>query len=163
MAIGDNQLSELLDRAAARRLTDRDYQRLDRAIEVRGDGNVVLSGKYNVRLDHGQDIQFGDRIYNGYSAENVREAIAQVMRHRSDDEIGPLYGVSGLVITLGVLVAFVGVALFGYGIYQMMSSPFDSLESGPPTVVFQGFGLAFVGIVIGNVGRLLRGWREGRR
>lgn len=163
MGTTDRELTQLLDRAAARRLSERDMQRLGGAIDVRGTGNVVLNGKYNVRMGQGRNIHFGDRIYTGYSAENVREAIQEALRHHSGDEIGPLHGVSGLVITVGVLIALLGAGLFGYGVYRMVSAPFDSLAAGPPAVVFQGFGLTFAGIVVGNVGRLMRAWHEGRR
>lgn len=153
---GSDEAVQILDRITRDTYTERDVARLRHLISVRGDHNVVQVGRTNVRLDQASNIHIGDRIYRGADADQIRSVLADL----APDGRGSLRGLSGFVITLGLVIALVGMAMFFSGLLTLMGS--EEVPTGPPPVVLQGFGLAFVGVVVGILGQLLRGWERPR-
>ena len=158
MAPTDN-LGAILDRIATDTYSPDDLRRLRREMKVRGDKNVVQLGRYNVRMERGNNVHIGDRIYRGLEAEAIRDVLADVASGQIGR--GSLRGFSGFVITLGSLIALAGAAMFFYGLLTAMGS--QGIPSGPPPVLLQGFAIAFVGVVVSAVGQLIRGWEKARR
>lgn len=74
-----NDLNAILERIAAGIHTEEDIVALRCALVVSGEQNVVQLGKYNINISQGQDIQIGDRTYEGLSAEAIREVITVVL------------------------------------------------------------------------------------
>lgn len=153
------EVRELLDRVAHDAYTDADLDRLRQLVKVRGDGNTIQVGRYNVRLDNARNIHIGDQVFRGVDADVLRDVLHDVARgqlHR-----GSLRGFSGAIITIGMLTALGGMALFFYGLVSLMgSSPFPNKFSGPPNEVIIGFSLVVAGILVGAVGQLIRGWER---
>lgn len=158
MATSD-ELRTILDRIASDTYSSDDLRRLRREITVRGDKNMVQLGRYNVRMDRGNNVHIGDRIYRGIEADAIRDVLADVASGQIGR--GSLRGFSGFVITVGMLVALAGAAMFFYGLLTAMGS--TDIPSGPPPVLLQGFAIAFIGVVVGAVGQLIRGWEKARR
>ena len=90
-----NSLVAILDRVEAGRASAEDRVRLRNALLVNGEGNVVQLGKHNVRMDHGENIQIGDRIYQGVSAEAIRKANKDVLRESDATEVVDLAAAEG--------------------------------------------------------------------
>jgi|GEM_PF-6665911 len=107
----------------------------------------------------------------GYVEGNVRTGRDYIGRDKNDihDSSGLYYvttasGISRFLIVVGFLLAFTGFGLFGYAIFDSM---FQDIGTGEPGDVSQpdfamlerwapiGFGLMFVGIVVGNIGLLM--------
>lgn len=158
MATSD-ELRTILDRIASDTYSSDDLRRLRREITVRGDKNMVQLGRYNVRMDRGNNVHIGDRIYRGIEADAIRDVLADVASGQIGR--GSLRGFSGFVITVGMLIALAGAAMFFYGLLTAMGS--TDIRSGPPPVLLQGFAIAFIGVVVGAVGQLIRGWEKARR
>ncbi len=154
-----DELGTILDRVATDTYSQEDLRRLRQEIKVRGDKNVVQLGRYNVRMDQGNNVHIGDRIYRGLEADAIRDVLADV----ASGQIGRGYlrGFSGFVMTLGIVIVLVGMAMFFYGLLSVMGS--SGIPSGPPPVLLQGFGIAFVGVVVAAIGQLIRGWEKSRR
>ena len=150
-------LTAVLDRVARNAPTSSDTERLRRLVQVRGDGNSVQLGRHNISLQAGGDIHVGDRVYRGVEAYMIREALTELVYPSP----GLLHSFGGRVITIGMIVALVGMAMFFVGLISPMQGPptFD----GPPAEVIRGFGIAFVGVMIGAVGGLIRGWERPHR
>jgi hypothetical protein len=143
------ELQDILDRVATDSYTEADIRRLAGAVRVRGDRNTVQVGGYIVRLREGRDIHIGDRIYQDVEAEMIRDVLADVVQIGR----GSLRGFSGFIITVGVLIAPVGMAMFVYGLITMMAAP--GIPSGPDPLVLQEFAIAFVGLVVAGLGQRL--------
>lgn len=154
-----NELTAILDRVASNTYSTDDLRRLRHDITVRGNGNTVQLGRYNVRMEHGNNVHIGDRIYRGLEAEAIRGVLEDVAGGQIGR--GSLRGFSGFVITIGFVIALAGMAMFFYGLISVMGS--EGIPSGPPPVLLQGFGIAFVGVVVGALGQLIRGWERSRR
>jgi hypothetical protein len=75
-------LTAILDRIASDTYTTNDLDLLGRAMRVRGDKNVVQLGRYNVRLERGDNVHIGDRIYQGVEADAIRSALQDVVQDR---------------------------------------------------------------------------------
>ena len=80
-------LTAILDRIASDTYTTNDLDLLGQAMRVRGDKNVVQLGRYNVRLERGDNVHIGDRIYQGVEADAIRSALQDVVQDRG--QIGP--------------------------------------------------------------------------
>jgi hypothetical protein len=158
MATSD-ELSSILDRIASDTYSADDLHRLRREITVRGNRNMVQLGRYNVRMERGNNVHIGDRIYRGLEADAIRDVLADVASGQLGR--GSLRGFSGFVITVGFLIALSGMAMFIYGLITAMGS--SDIPSGPPPVLLQGFAIAFIGVVVSAVGQLIRGWEKARR
>ena len=78
MTYSDN-LQEILERIAKGTYTEADLTTLSKEIVFRGDSNVMQLGNYNVNISQGRDIQIGDRIYQGPSAEAIKTIFLQVL------------------------------------------------------------------------------------
>ncbi len=74
-----NTLQAILDRIAAGTHTD-DLATLRRYLLVDPTRQVVQVGKYNVHIGQRQDIQIGDRIYQGPDAEAIQQALRLMSR-----------------------------------------------------------------------------------
>lgn len=156
-----DDLTALLDRVAEHRARPGDLARLRRLTRARGEGNMVQVGGYNVALRSGRDIHLGDRLYRGADADAIRELLREVAFDGTRIRRGPLRGLAGFVLSIGMLAALTGMALFLWGLVATMQAPPDS--SGIPTVIAQGFGLALIGVVISTVGAFISGWQRPRR
>jgi hypothetical protein len=75
-----NDISTVLDRIAADTHTPADLETLHSLLLVSGDHHVVQVGKYNINIGHGENIQIGDRIYQGPDAESIRQIICEVLK-----------------------------------------------------------------------------------
>lgn len=157
-------LTAILDRIASDTYTPDDLDRLSQEARVRGDKNVVQLGRYNVRLERGNNVHIGDRIYRGGEADAIRSVLRNIVEeagHIGQISSGSLRGFSGLVITVSAVIGVVGAAMFVYGLISSMGS--TKIPSGPPPVLLQGLAIAFVGVLVGVVGQLIRGWERSRR
>ena len=65
--VSPEELNAILDRIAAGNHTAEDLVMLRHELTVSGNDNGVQLGKYNINIGQGQDIQVGDRIYQGPS------------------------------------------------------------------------------------------------
>jgi len=74
-----NTLQTILDRITAGTHTDDNLAALRRYLLVDSTRQVVQLGEYNVHIGQGQDIQIGDRIYQGVDAETLRRALRQIL------------------------------------------------------------------------------------
>lgn len=63
----------------------RDRTLLRRALLAGGQGNVLQIGKYNVRMEQGENLQIGDRIYQGPDLETLRRAVREVQAEIAAD------------------------------------------------------------------------------
>ena len=80
-----DELSAILDRIIANNhYTEADHDRL-RQLTDGGRQLVSQSGKYAVNLGQGTDIHIGDRIYQGASAEVIREIIQELQSIKPAD------------------------------------------------------------------------------
>jgi hypothetical protein len=53
------------------------------------------------------------------------------------------------------------MTMFFYGLISAMGS--SGISSGAPPVLLQGFAIAFIGVVVGALGQLIRAWERSRR
>lgn len=65
----------ILDRIVNGQHTDADLEVLREALTVNRTQKVVQIGKYTVNIGQGQDIQIGDRNYNGADAETIKQVL----------------------------------------------------------------------------------------
>ena len=80
MAASDD-LNVLLKRITNDKETERDLQVLRQLLKVGGNRqNIVQLGKYNINIEHGQDIHIGDRIYQGTDAETIKSTLRAVLQ-----------------------------------------------------------------------------------
>lgn len=56
-----------------------------RALLASGQANVLQIGKYNINIGQGQNIQIGDRIYQGPDLETLRRLIQEVQAESTAD------------------------------------------------------------------------------
>ncbi|HHN93266.1 MAG TPA: hypothetical protein ENK17_00715, partial [Anaerolineae bacterium] len=82
------EIKAILDRIASGTHTESDLTALRRHMLLDPARDVVQIGKYNVHIGHGQEIQIGDRIYQGPDAETLRAVLRQVL-----DEARPRPGI----------------------------------------------------------------------
>ncbi len=80
----------LLDRLAAGTHTEADLATLRRVLSLSGEHDVVQVGKYNVRIDEGQDVQIGDRHFHGPGADAILGALRELVSElRQEHVTGP--------------------------------------------------------------------------
>jgi hypothetical protein len=164
MGQGADEVTRIFDRVAADVYSDADIERL-RRLTVSGDQNVVQIGRHNVNIRHGRDIHVGDRIYRGPEADVIRAVLQQAL---IDGPItnglprGGLRSLSGVVFTVGTMIALVGMALFAYGLVSSMMVGLNEGPRGFDSVTFVGFGIGVVGSLLASFGQLLRGWERPR-
>jgi hypothetical protein len=147
-------LTMILDRIANGSATTADVDLLRTHPRVHGNRNVVQIGRSNINVREAGDIVVDNRVYYGHQADEIRAALSAAFA----DPVGPLRGVGGVVITLGVLVGLAGFALFFYGLISTMAD--GGISSGPPPVLLTGFGIAALGAGINVLGMLIRGWQQ---
>jgi DNA polymerase III delta prime subunit len=89
MAASDD-LNVLLKRITNDKETERDLQVLRQLLKVGGNRqNIVQLGKYNINIEHGQDIHIGDRIYQGTDAETIKSTLRAVLQEVKSDQRPP--------------------------------------------------------------------------
>ncbi|WP_146033937.1 ATP-binding protein [Nostoc cycadae] len=69
----------ILERIVAGKHTEADLLLLRHILIVGKNQQLMQLGKYNVNIGQGQDIQIGDRIYKGSSAETIRQVFQEVL------------------------------------------------------------------------------------
>jgi len=80
------ELTAIIDRIlTAGSPTDLDLAEL-RRVWSKAEPTLQQSGKYIVNIQQGQDIQIGDRIYQGADAEAIREALRSVLQEKQKTE-----------------------------------------------------------------------------
>lgn len=156
-----DDLTAVLDRVAEHRARPADIARLRRVTRVRGDGSIVQIGGYNVALRTGRDIHVGARLYRGVDAEAIRELLRHVAFDGTQIRRGSLHSLAGFAMSIGMIAALTGMALFLWGLVATMQAPPDG--SAIPPVIAQGFGLALGGVVVSTVGAFVIGWQRPRR
>ncbi len=139
----------ILDRIAAGSYTDREIKAL-RALGVRGDGNVVQVGKYNVPIESGRDIYIGDRVYSGIDAEALRHVLLDITG--ADTR---LRGLSGVLVTIGSLLCIAGIGTFFFATFTVDT---EDAISGPPPLMGAAFAVFFAGFVVAAIGSLVKAW-----
>lgn len=151
-----DELTAILDKIAADTYSEQDIRRLRQAVKVRGDRNVVQVGGRNINLANARNIHIGDRIYKGSDADAIRDVLEYLAR----DQIGPgsLRGISGVIMTIGILISLGGMGVFAYGLLTAIQA--SDPTTGPPPAVITGFAVAFVGAAIAGIGQLVRGWER---
>jgi tetratricopeptide (TPR) repeat protein len=75
-----DDLLAIIDRIAGGEYAEVDLQRLRRALTVGDRQDVLQLGKYNVNIGQGQDIQIGDRNYQGADAEAIKEILQDALK-----------------------------------------------------------------------------------
>lgn len=75
-----DQLAAIFERITQGQHTEADLQTLQKALSSSDSKDSLQIGKYNVQIGQGQDIQIGDRIYQGADAAAI-EAILQDTLH----------------------------------------------------------------------------------
>ena len=71
--------NDILQRILDGNQTDTDVEYLRQWLESGGIENFQ-AGKYNVNIEQGQDIHIGDRIYQGFNAEAIREMFLSAIK-----------------------------------------------------------------------------------
>ena len=71
----NDSCQQLADRLAQGNLSEQDLSALRRALLASGQANVIQIGKYNVHIGQGENIQIGDRIYQGPDLETLRRLV----------------------------------------------------------------------------------------
>ena len=75
----NDELIAILDRIiAGKQHTEADRNRLRDLLA--GGRQLVQSGKYNINLEQGQNIQIGDRLYLDMETEEVKDLIRDLLR-----------------------------------------------------------------------------------
>ena len=85
--VAANELIVIVERILDGCQDQEDITLLRQWIGAGNEPNVVQLGKYNVNIGQGQDIQIGDRIFQGPDAEAIKEAVRAVLQeqtHRSN-------------------------------------------------------------------------------
>jgi hypothetical protein len=105
-----NKIEDILGRIAEGKHTDADLNQLRELLSASESESLIQLGKNIVGNIDGQDIQIGDRIYQGVDAEAVKEALRLVLPARSPTRwqylrFGLLIG--GFVCILGGITLFV--------------------------------------------------------
>lgn len=73
--------SAIFDRLISGKFTESDLEIIRQLLSPTDTQNVIQLGKYNVNLGQGQgDIHIGDRIYQGASAEAIRDLIRSTLQ-----------------------------------------------------------------------------------
>lgn len=80
-----DDLGVVLDRIAAGECSETDVTTLRRMLFIGGEQNVVQVGKYNIRIGQGQDIQIGDRIYQGTDADAIQRILEPIVLQLRED------------------------------------------------------------------------------
>jgi Effector-associated domain 10 len=73
--------NDILHRILNGTSTDADIEDLRQWFESGGIENFQ-AGKYNVNIEQGQDIHIGDRIYQGFEAETIKEVFDSALKDR---------------------------------------------------------------------------------
>ena len=76
------ELEHVIQCIAAGKTTEEDLQLLRNVITQGMEQDLVQLGKYNINIAKGQDIQIGDRIYQGADAEAIRQTVFNVLEAR---------------------------------------------------------------------------------
>ncbi len=76
--ISPEELNSILERITAGQQTEADITDLRQLLSSNGQ-NISQIGKYAVNLRQGQDIQIGDRIYQGVDAEAIRQIFRSII------------------------------------------------------------------------------------
>ncbi len=76
------ELDNVIQRIAAEETTEEDLQLLRNVMAQNAEQGLVQLGKYNVNIAQGQDIQIGDRIYQGVEAETIRQLLSELLEAR---------------------------------------------------------------------------------
>ena len=77
----------ILDRLSVGNISEADLDLLRQHLSTSGNQNTVQVGKYNVNIGQGQDIQIGDRIYQGIDADALKETLRAIL-HESQLYLG---------------------------------------------------------------------------
>jgi hypothetical protein len=72
----------IVDRIVARKHTEADLLLLRHILTVGKNQRLMQLGKYNVNIGQGQNIQIGDRIYQGANAEAIQRVFQEVLDAR---------------------------------------------------------------------------------
>jgi len=78
LAIPD-ELNPAFDRIASDHSTEADVEAVRQFLSTHN-AEVLQVGKYNINVGQGQNIQIGDRIYQGTDAETLREVIQAILQ-----------------------------------------------------------------------------------
>lgn len=76
---------QLVEHLAQGDLSGQALSALRRAVLASGQANVLQLGKYNVSIEQGENIQIGDRIYQGPDLETLRRLVRQVQEQIAAD------------------------------------------------------------------------------
>jgi WD40 repeat protein len=75
-----DDLLAFLDHLSKGNISEADLDLLRQHLSASGNQNTVQVGKYNVNIGQGQDIQIGDRIYQGVDAEALKETLRAILQ-----------------------------------------------------------------------------------
>jgi hypothetical protein len=82
-----NELGNILDRVVNGQHTEADIATLHQLLSEGKHERLLQVGKYHVNIGQGQDIQVGDRVYQGLDAEAVREVVRAVLQGYNASDI----------------------------------------------------------------------------
>jgi hypothetical protein len=150
-----DDIRAIFDRIVAGRQSRADIDEL-RDLLVRGDRNVVQLGSHNISLQGAREIHIDNRSYYGAEADAIRAALVDIVPGR-----GALRSVGGFIITIGIVIALVGMGMFFYSLLSVLGSP-PGRFAGPPPGIITGFGIAVAGVFVGILGTLVVGWSKAR-
>ncbi|RME33957.1 MAG: NACHT domain-containing protein, partial [Thermoflexia bacterium] len=87
--LSPTEIEAILDRIARRTHTEADLAALRQHLLFDPDRGVVQIGKYNVHIGQGQNIQIGDRIYQGADAAAIRAVIREELAELHTSALPP--------------------------------------------------------------------------
>jgi Effector-associated domain 10 len=78
----DIELDCAIERVSIGETMEEDLQLLRNTISTKAAQDIVQVGKYNIHINEGQDIQIGDKIYQGANAEAIRQTLSELLAAR---------------------------------------------------------------------------------
>jgi len=72
-------IEEILERLRCRTQSEADLEDLRQLVSYREGADTLQVGKFNVRIDHGESIHIGDRIYHSADADTIRSMLIDVL------------------------------------------------------------------------------------
>jgi len=80
-----DKIIALIEKSISHSFSGNDVAELRRALLVSGQGNVLQIGKYNIRIEQGQNLHIGDHIYQGPDLETLRQVVREVQAEIASD------------------------------------------------------------------------------
>jgi hypothetical protein len=136
-----DDLLAILERIINYQHTDADLEVLRQALTVNRTQKVVQIGKYTVNIGQGQDIQIGDRIYNGADAETLKQVLQSLRLEVLNSDNAKVFPFKFKVLLEWIILDIISLGL-GLAIYYIEEN------TSPIFVDFAQIVFAFINIFI---------------